>query len=78
MPKWWAHGATRGDRNEENPATENEIEVLMRRACARALSPRSFFAAGAQLTAHSQPALRTGLMAPDWRPALYMWEVTNS
>ena len=32
----------RGDRNEETPKTENKREVLMRRACARALSPRSF------------------------------------
>ena len=31
-----------GDRNEETPTTENERGVLMRRACARALSPRSF------------------------------------
>ena len=32
-----------GDRNEETPTTENETEVLMRRACARTLSPRSFY-----------------------------------
>ena len=31
-----------GDRNEETPSTENEREVLMRRACARTPSPRSF------------------------------------
>jgi len=32
-----------GDRNEEKKnATENEREMLMRRACARTLSPRSF------------------------------------
>ena len=31
-----------GDRNEETPTTETEREVLMRRAWARALSPRSF------------------------------------
>jgi len=36
------HRATRGDRNEENPATENDRERLMHRACARTLSPRSF------------------------------------
>ena len=56
-----------GDRNEETPKTYNKIGMLMRRACARALSPRSFFAAGAQLAAYTQPALRTGLMAPAWR-----------
>ena len=32
------------------------------------LPTQLFFAAGAQL-AHSKPALRTGLMAPAWRPA---------
>ena len=32
-------------------------------------------AAGSQLTAHSQNALQTGLMAPAWRPALCIWGV---
>ena len=31
-----------GDRNEETSATENLREMLMRRACARALSPHIF------------------------------------
>ena len=31
----------RGDGNEEAPKTDNEREMLMRRACARALSPHS-------------------------------------
>ena len=31
-----------GGRNGETPATENEREMLMRCACARTLSPRSF------------------------------------
>ena len=31
-----------GDRNEETPKTENKKGMLMRRACARTLSPRSF------------------------------------
>jgi hypothetical protein len=31
-----------GDRNKKTPATENEREMLMRRACARTFSPRSF------------------------------------
>ena len=31
-----------GDKSDDTPALENEREVLMRRACARALSPRSF------------------------------------
>ena len=30
-----------GDKSDDTPALENEREVLMRRACARALSPRS-------------------------------------
>ena len=59
--------ALRGeDRNEETPTTENKREVLMHRACART-SARDAFAAGAQLAAPTQPALRTGLMAPVWR-----------
>ena len=58
-----------GDRNEETPKTENRRGMLMRRACARTLStqPAQLFAAGAKLAAHTQPALRTGLMAPAWR-----------
>ena len=31
-----------GDRNEETTKTENERDLLMRRACARTPSPRSF------------------------------------
>ena len=54
-----------GRRKPPTPKTENKGGMLMRRACARALSPRSFFAAGVQLSAqNTQPALRTGLMAP--------------
>ena len=34
--------------------------------------PAQLFAAGAQLAAQSQPALQTGLMAPAWRPALFI------
>ena len=40
-----------GDRNEETPTTENEREMLMHRACARALSPHSLFCCWS--TAHS-------------------------
>jgi hypothetical protein len=45
----------------------------MRRACARALSPRVFFffAAVAELPAHTQPALWTDLMTPAWRCSMY-------
>jgi hypothetical protein len=32
----------KGDRNEETPATKNKQEMLMRRACARTLSPRNY------------------------------------
>ena len=31
-----------GDMNEETPTTDNEKEMLICRACARTLSPRSF------------------------------------
>ena len=52
-----------GDKNEETPTTENEREMLMRRACARILSPRSFL-----LLEHSlqpTPSPLCGL-APSW------------
>ena len=52
-------------RERGNPKTENKRGMLMRRACARTLSPRSFLLLG--LAAHTQPALRTGLMALAWR-----------
>ena len=51
----------------ETLATENKRGVLMRHACARTLGPRSFFGAGAKPAAHTQPVLRTGLMASAWR-----------
>jgi hypothetical protein len=55
-----------GDRIEETLATENEGKVLIRaRAPAHVHSAHAaFFAAGVQLAAHTQPALRNGLMAP--------------
>ena len=37
--------------------------------------PTQLFAAGEHHAAHFQFALRTGLMAPDWRPALCIWGV---
>ena len=37
--------------------------------------PAQLLAAGAQHAAHSQSALRTGLMAPTWRPHLRIWGV---
>ena len=37
--------------------------------------PTQLPTAGGELSAHSQPALRTGLMAPAWRPALCTWGV---
>ena len=59
----------KAEMTEEALATENEREMLIR-APAHALSATKLFAAGEQLAAHSQPALRTGSMAPVWRPAL--------
>ena len=56
-----------GDRNEETPATENEREVLIRRACARTLNPRSFKLLERSLQPHAHPFLWTSLMAPAWR-----------
>ena len=55
-----------GDRNEETPTTEKEGEVHA--PCLRTCTqPTKLFAAGAQLAAHTQPALRTGPMAPALR-----------
>ena len=55
-----------GDRTEETLATENENECLCAhlRTCTQ---PMQLLAAGAQLSARTQPALRSGLMAPAWR-----------
>jgi len=59
-------------------AYAREIVIIAEGIETRHLHPATFppahvhsactaFAAGAQLTAHTQPALRTGLMAPAWR-----------
>ena len=60
----------RGDRNEKNPVTENEREMLMRRACARTPSPRSFLLLEHSLKPTPSPLCKTGQMAPAWRLAL--------
>ena len=59
------------DRTEETPATETRGEFYAN-LCTY-IQPTELFAAVAQLAAHSEPALRTGLMAPALRPALYIW-----
>ena len=60
-----------GGRIEETLATENEREMLI---CALHSAYAALFC-WSKLTAHSQPALRTGLMAPAWCPALCIWGV---
>ena len=57
-----------GDGTEETPATENEIEILIR-APAHVHPAHTTLCCWEKLSAHSKPALRTGLMAPAWRPA---------
>ena len=57
---------------KETLAAENEGKCLY--AHLRTYTqPMQLFAAEAQLEAHSQPALRTGLVPPAWRPALCTW-----
>ena len=58
-----------GCRIKETLATENEREIPIRTP-AHVHSAHTALAVGAKLTAHSQPVLRTGLMAPAWRSAL--------
>ena len=55
-----------GDRNKETPK-QRIREMRVCAAPAHVHSAHAIFAAGAQLAAHTQPALRTGLMAPAWR-----------
>ena len=59
-------------RDAPHRATRRRQEQRMRGKCicaapAHVHLARAAFAAGAQLAAHIQPALRTGLMAPAWR-----------
>ena len=51
---------------------ENERKILMR-APAHVHSARAAPCCWGKPAADTQPALRTGLMAPAWRPALYIW-----
>ena len=54
-----------GGRLKETPATENEREMLIRAPARVHLAHTVFLLEQSlQLAAHSQPALRTGLMAP--------------
>ena len=52
-----------------------EREKIIIRAPAHVHSAHAALCCWGKLTAHSQPALRTGLMAPAWRPALCIWGV---
>ena len=56
-------------RTEETLATENEREMLIR-APAHVHQAHAALCCWSKHVAHSQSALRTGLMAPAWRPAL--------
>ena len=60
-----------GGRTEETLATENEREILIR-APAHVHSAHEARCCWIKLSTHSQPALRTGLMAQAWRTALYI------
>ena len=56
-----------GGRIEETLATGNERGKCIHAHLRAYTQPAQLFASGAQLAAHTQPALRTGLMAPAWR-----------
>ena len=56
-------------------ATENVREMLIR-APAHVHSAHAALCCWSKLAAYSQPALRTGLMAPAWRPAIFILRVT--
>ena len=58
-----------GGRIEE-PSQQRMREESLNALLRTYTQPTRLIAAGAQLAAHSQPALRTGLMAPVWRPAI--------
>ena len=64
-----------GDRIQEALATENERKCLYARL-RKYIQAAKLLAAGESLQpTHSQPALRTGLMAPVWRRALCVRDV---
>ena len=50
--------------------TENKRDMLMRRACARTPSPRSFLLLEHSFQPTPIPLCKTGKMAPAWRLAL--------
>ena len=60
-----------GDVTEEALATENEGRMFIR-ALAHVHPAHEALCCWSKLAAHSQPTLRTGLVAPAWRPALCM------
>ena len=68
------------DRSEKTLATKNEGKVHVR-APAQVHSAHAALCCWSELSAHSQPALRTGLMAPAlascsmYLPGRLMWEV---
>ena len=72
-----AHARIDGPIHSLPPKSSTE-RAIEKGACAHmrtCTQPTPLFAVGAQLAAHSQPALRTGLMAPAWRRALCIWGV---
>ena len=56
-----------GETGTRKPPKQIIREVCLCAAPAHVHSAREAFAAGEQLAAHTQPALRAGLMAPAWR-----------
>ena len=69
LPRAAPHRATRGRQERGNSRNRERDRNSYAPRLRTYTQPMKLFAAGEQLAAHTQPALRTGLMAPAWRLA---------
>ena len=67
LPRTAPHRATWGRQERGNPQNKEQDRYAYAPRLRTYTQPAQLFAAGVQLTAHTQPALRAGLMAPAWR-----------
>ena len=75
LPRAASHRATR-ERQERRTTQNRELERYAYAPRLRTYThPGQLFAAGAELAAHIQPALRTGLVALAWRLLRVFWRV---
>ena len=66
LPRAAPHSATRGGHERVNPQNREQGRYAYASHLRTYTQPAQLSAAGAQLAAHTQPALRTGLMVPPW------------